>query len=217
MISEPASLFWRLIREFTIVRAWRITSSANTVDSLLLANRKSAKARIFTSKPDLFVPKMRAAQISRPGGPLEIVEREIPEPGAGWVRVRVQACGICHSVSLVKEGHLGGLQYSRVPGHEVVSVIGAVGEGVTAWKPGQRVGVGWRGGPYDGCRCNGGDAGWFGTRRHFDDRRCAGSHLSFASPPDLRKASSQGLVFRHCPEFARHAQVQCTDWSQIHE
>jgi D-arabinose 1-dehydrogenase-like Zn-dependent alcohol dehydrogenase len=90
--------------------------------------------------------KMRVVQVSRPNGPLEIVERPIPEPGAGTVRVKVLACGICHSDSLIKEGAYPGLQYPRVPGHEVAGVIDAVGSGVPNWKPGERVGVGWNGG-----------------------------------------------------------------------
>lgn len=87
--------------------------------------------------------KMRAVQVSKAGGALELVEREIPKPGAGQVLIKVQACGICHSDSLVKEGHWPGVQYPRIPGHEVAGVIESVGEGVNAWKPGQRVGVGW--------------------------------------------------------------------------
>src|SRR5213596_3798274 len=97
------------------------------------------------------MPKMRAAQITRSGGLFEIVEREIPQPGAGWVRIKVQACGICHSDSLVKEGQWPGLQYPRVPGHEVVGAVDAVGAGVAQWKPGQRVGVGWHGGHCGHC------------------------------------------------------------------
>lgn len=99
--------------------------------------------------------KMRAVQVSQPGGPFEIVEREIPEPIAGSVRVKVQACGICHSDSLTKEGHFPGIQYPRVPGHEVVGVIDVVGSGVAGWTAGQRVGVGWNGGYCgycDACR-----------------------------------------------------------------
>ena len=92
------------------------------------------------------MPKMRAVQIGSPKGPLEIVEREVPQPGPGSVRIRVQACGVCHSDSLVKEGHWPGLQYPRVPGHEVIGIVDAVGEGALPWKPGQRVGVGWHGG-----------------------------------------------------------------------
>ena len=101
------------------------------------------------------MPKMRAAQISRPGGAFELVEREIPEPAAGEVRIKVQACGICHSDSLVKEGHWPGIQYPRVPGHEVVGVVDSVGAGVAQWRPGQIVGVGWHGGNCgycDACR-----------------------------------------------------------------
>ena len=99
--------------------------------------------------------KMRAAQVSRPGGPFEIVEREIPQPAAGQVRIKVQACGVCHSDSMVKEGLWPGLQYPRVPGHEVIGTVDAVGSGVPQWKIGQRVGVGWHGGNCgycDSCR-----------------------------------------------------------------
>ena len=101
---------------------------------------------------------MRVAQITRPGGPLEVVEREIPQRQAGWGRVKVQACGICHSDSLVKEGQWPGLQYPRVPGHEVSGIVDAVGAGVAQWKPGQRVGVGWHGGHCGHCdACRSGD------------------------------------------------------------
>src|SRR5437764_5780519 len=87
---------------------------------------------------------MRAVQVAKAGGALELVERPIPEPGEGSVRIRVQACGICHSDSLVKEGHMPGIAYPRVPGHEVVGVIDAIGPGVPPrWAAGQRVGVGW--------------------------------------------------------------------------
>jgi D-arabinose 1-dehydrogenase-like Zn-dependent alcohol dehydrogenase len=104
------------------------------------------------------MPKMRAVQVPRPNGPFEIVEREIPEPGAGWVRIKIQACGVCHSDSLVKDGHWPGLQYPRVPGHEVVGIVDAVGAGVPEWKPGQRVGVGWHGGHCGHCdSCRRGD------------------------------------------------------------
>lgn len=94
---------------------------------------------------------MRVAQVSRPKGPFEIVERSIPEPTAGTVRIKVQACGICHSDALTKEGVFPGLQFPRVPGHEVAGVIDAVGPGVAAWRPGQRVGVGWNGGYCGQC------------------------------------------------------------------
>jgi D-arabinose 1-dehydrogenase-like Zn-dependent alcohol dehydrogenase len=102
--------------------------------------------------------KMRVAQVASPGGNFEIVDREIPQPETGWVRIRVQACGICHSDTLVKDGLWPGLQFPRVPGHEVVGVIDAVGTGVTQWKPGQRVGVGWHGGHCGYCdACRNGD------------------------------------------------------------
>jgi D-arabinose 1-dehydrogenase-like Zn-dependent alcohol dehydrogenase len=94
---------------------------------------------------------MRVAQVARPNGRFEIVERPIPEPGGGSVRIKVQACGICHSDSLIKEGGLPGIQYPRVPGHEVAGVIDAVGAGVAGWTPGQRVGVGWNGGYCGHC------------------------------------------------------------------
>lgn len=87
--------------------------------------------------------KMRAAQVPAPNAPFEIVEREIPEPGAGQVRIRVEACGVCHSDSLTKEGLWPGLQFPRVPGHEVIGVIDAVGTGVSSVSGGERVGVGW--------------------------------------------------------------------------
>lgn len=90
--------------------------------------------------------KMKAVQVGKPGGNFEIVERSIPEPGRAQVRIKVEACGICHSDVLVKEGLWPGLQYPRVPGHEIAGRIDAVGSDVAQWKPGQRVGVGWHGG-----------------------------------------------------------------------
>jgi D-arabinose 1-dehydrogenase-like Zn-dependent alcohol dehydrogenase len=98
---------------------------------------------------------MRAVQVSRPGGPFEMVEREFPQPGPRQVRVKVQACGLCHSDSLTKEGHFPGVTYPRVPGHEVAGVIDAVGSEVPRWRVGQYVGVGWLGaycGYCDSCR-----------------------------------------------------------------
>jgi D-arabinose 1-dehydrogenase-like Zn-dependent alcohol dehydrogenase len=98
---------------------------------------------------------MKAVQISKPGGNFEVVERPVPQPGRGQVRIKVEACGICHSDALVKEGLWPGLQYPRVPGHEIAGRIDSVGADVTQWKPGQRVGVGWHGGhcfTCDPCR-----------------------------------------------------------------
>jgi D-arabinose 1-dehydrogenase-like Zn-dependent alcohol dehydrogenase len=104
------------------------------------------------------MPGMRAVQVSRPGGPFEIVERQIPEPGAGLVRIKVQACGICHSDSLTKEGLFPGIQYPRIPGHEVVGTVDGLGAGVTGWTPGERVGAGWNGGYCGHCNsCRRGD------------------------------------------------------------
>src|SRR5713226_9240894 len=102
--------------------------------------------------------KMRVVQVSRPNGPLEIVEREIPEPAAGSVRIKVEACGVCHSDSVTKEGTWPGIQYPRVPGHEIAGTIDAVDTGVSGWTAGQRVGVGWHGGHCGYCdSCRRGD------------------------------------------------------------
>jgi 2-desacetyl-2-hydroxyethyl bacteriochlorophyllide A dehydrogenase len=101
---------------------------------------------------------MRAAQVGNAGGDFEIVERPIPEPGPGEVRIKVEACGICHSDVLVKDGLWPGLQYPRVPGHEIAGRVDAAGPGVTQWKVGQRVGVGWHGGHCFQCEpCRRGD------------------------------------------------------------
>src|ERR1019366_2044492 len=99
--------------------------------------------------------RMKAMQIGKPGGNFELVERNIPEPARNQVRIKVEACGICHSDALVKEGHWPGIQYPRIPGHEIAGRIDAVGADVANWKPGQRVGVGWHGGhcfTCDPCR-----------------------------------------------------------------
>jgi D-arabinose 1-dehydrogenase-like Zn-dependent alcohol dehydrogenase len=102
--------------------------------------------------------KMKVAQVPKPGTDFEIVEREIPEPGSGHVRIRVQACGICHSDVIIKEGLFPGMSYPRVPGHEVAGVIDEVGAGVKDWKKGERVGVGWHGGQDGTCpACRKGD------------------------------------------------------------
>src|SRR6202522_2786045 len=102
-----------------------------------------------------FMPKMRAVQVAKAGGPLELVELEIPEPESGAVRIKVQSCGVCHSDSVTKDGLFPGIQYPRVPGHEVIGIIDALGPNVPRWKVGQRVGVGWNGGfcgYCDSCR-----------------------------------------------------------------
>jgi D-arabinose 1-dehydrogenase-like Zn-dependent alcohol dehydrogenase len=103
--------------------------------------------------------KMRAVQVSQPKGPLELVERDIPEPDPDTVRIKVQACGICHSDSYTKDGLVPGIQYPRVPGHEVIGLLDAVGANVAGWTAGQRVGVGWHGGNCGYCEaCRRGDA-----------------------------------------------------------
>ena len=101
---------------------------------------------------------MRAMQVVRPSGPLEIVERKIPEPATGFVRIKIEACGICHSDAMTKEGLWPGIEYPRVPGHEIAGVVDAIGAGVAGWKEGQRVGVGWHGGHCGYCdSCRRGD------------------------------------------------------------
>jgi D-arabinose 1-dehydrogenase-like Zn-dependent alcohol dehydrogenase len=104
------------------------------------------------------VATMKTAQVPRPGAEFQIVEREIPDPGPGEVRIKVQACGVCHSDAFTKEGSWPGIQYPRVPGHEVVGLVDRVGAGVAGWTKGQRVGVGWHGGHDGTCReCRRGD------------------------------------------------------------
>src|SRR6188508_766108 len=102
--------------------------------------------------------KMKAAQVSKAGGPFELVERDLPEPGRGQVRVKVEACGVCHSDALVKDGVWPGPQFPRVPGHEIAGRVDALASDVTTWQEGQRVGVGWHGGHCFVCQqCRRGD------------------------------------------------------------
>lgn len=104
------------------------------------------------------IAPMKSAQISKAGGDFEIVERDIPKPSAGEVRIKVQACGVCHSDALTKEGLWPGIEYPRVPGHEVAGIVDDLGTGVSEWKKGQRVGVGWHGGQDGTCPlCRRGD------------------------------------------------------------
>ena len=100
----------------------------------------------------------RAVQVPAPGAPFELIQKEFPEPGTGQVRIRVQACGVCHSDSLTKLGHWPGIQFPRVPGHEIAGIVDAVGPDVPLFKPGQRVGLGWHGGHCNFCEpCRRGD------------------------------------------------------------
>jgi len=108
--------------------------------------------------PKIAITPMKVAQIPKAGADFEITDREIPQPGAGHVRIKVQACGVCHSDVLTKEGLWPGIQYPRVPGHEVTGIIDELGEGVSGWTKGQRAGVGWHGGHDGTClACRRGD------------------------------------------------------------
>ncbi len=123
---------------------------------------------------------MRVVQVSKPKGPFELREREMPEPGAGAVRIKVEACGICHSDSYTKEGTWPGIQYPRVPGHEIAGIIDAVGTGVTGWTRGQRVGVGWYGGHCGYCdSCRRGDFGMCQNAREVTGITFDGGYAEF--------------------------------------
>jgi D-arabinose 1-dehydrogenase-like Zn-dependent alcohol dehydrogenase len=112
----------------------------------------------FMATTKVGIAPMKVAQVPKAGADFQIVEREIPEPGAGEVRIKVQACGVCHSDVLTKEGMWPGIQYPRVPGHEVAGIVDTVGEGVAGWTQGQRAGVGWHGGHCGHCdSCRRGD------------------------------------------------------------
>jgi D-arabinose 1-dehydrogenase-like Zn-dependent alcohol dehydrogenase len=115
-------------------------------------------AWVQRARGDYAMAKMRVVQVARPKAPLEVVERDVPEAGPGTVRIKVDACGVCHSDVVVVEGLFPGIEYPRVPGHEVVGVVDAIGAGVAGFVKGQRVGVGWNGG-YDGTcdACRRGD------------------------------------------------------------
>lgn len=104
------------------------------------------------------IAPMKVVQVPRPGADFEILERAVPEPGAGQVRIKVQACGVCHSDVFTKEGSWPGIEYPRIPGHEVAGLLDELGEGVSGWTKGQRVGVGWHGGHDGTCLyCRRGD------------------------------------------------------------
>jgi D-arabinose 1-dehydrogenase-like Zn-dependent alcohol dehydrogenase len=108
--------------------------------------------------PAVAVDTMKVAQVPSPGADFKIIEKEIPTPAAGQIRIKVEACGVCHSDVLTKEGQIPGIQYPRVPGHEIAGVVDELGPGITEWKKGQRVGVGWHGGHDGTCLyCRRGD------------------------------------------------------------
>jgi D-arabinose 1-dehydrogenase-like Zn-dependent alcohol dehydrogenase len=146
---------------------------------------------------------MKAVRISKPRGDFEIVERPIPQPGRGQVRIKVEACGICHSDALVKEGVWPGLQYPRVPGHEIAGRVDAIGPEVTLWKPGQRVGVGWHGGHCFQCDpCRRGDFVLCQNEKitaiHFDggyaEYMVVGAEAVAAMPDDLSADEAAPLL-----------------------
>jgi D-arabinose 1-dehydrogenase-like Zn-dependent alcohol dehydrogenase len=121
-------------------------------------NQKILGGVMTTATTKLAAAPMRAAQIPAPGADFEIIEREIPQPHAGQVRIKVEACGVCHSDVFTKEGLFPGINYPRVPGHEVIGIIDELGAGVSGWTVGQRVGVGWHGGHDGTCTaCRRGD------------------------------------------------------------
>lgn len=146
---------------------------------------------------------MKAVQISKAGGNFDLVERPIPQPGRGQVRIKVEACGICHSDALVKEGHWPGIQYPRVPGHEIAGRIDSVGPEVTLWKPGQRVGVGWHGGhcfQCDACRrgdfllCANGKITAISFDGGYSEYMIAPAEAVAAMPDDLPAAEAAPLM-----------------------
>ena len=146
--------------------------------------------------------KMRAVQVPTAKGPFQLVEREIPVPVAGSVRIKVQACGICHSDEYAKEGTRPGITYPRVPGHEIAGLIDAVGRGVLGWEVGQRVGVGWHGGHDGTC-----DACLRGKFIHCRNVRVTGisydgGYAEYVVAPAVAVASMpQGLDFAEAAPF----------------
>jgi D-arabinose 1-dehydrogenase-like Zn-dependent alcohol dehydrogenase len=149
----PCQVLWRgafdgfSALKLHIIDKSYMVSYLTLVDNLA-SNQHNSSSNISYLRKKM---RMRSVQVSKPGGPLEIVEHNIPEPGLAQVRIKVQACGICHSDSLTKDGLWPGILYPRVPGHEIAGVIDAVGKDVNEWKSGQRVGVGWHGGHCGHC------------------------------------------------------------------
>jgi D-arabinose 1-dehydrogenase-like Zn-dependent alcohol dehydrogenase len=156
----PCQVLWRgafdgfSALKLHIIDKSYMVSYLTLVDNLA-SNQHNSSSNISYLRKKM---RMRSVQVSKPGGPLEIVDHNIPEPGLAQVRIKVQACGICHSDSLTKDGLWPGILYPRVPGHEIAGVIEAVGKDVNEWKSGQRVGVGWHGGHCGHCdSCRRGD------------------------------------------------------------
>jgi D-arabinose 1-dehydrogenase-like Zn-dependent alcohol dehydrogenase len=135
--------------------------------------------------------KMRAIQVASAKGPFQLVEREVPEPVAGSVRIKVQACGVCHSDEYAKEGTRPGIQYPRIPGHEIAGIIDAVGAGVAGWEAGQRVGVGWHGGHCGYCNsCRRGDFVTCSKARQITGLTCDGGYAEYV----LASAGALALI-----------------------
>jgi D-arabinose 1-dehydrogenase-like Zn-dependent alcohol dehydrogenase len=136
------------------------TASDGSVGTRLVCDAREGaqEAEGTMARTQVAVASMTVAQVAKPGTELRIVEHEVPQPGAGQVRLKVQACGVCHSDAFTVEGTWPGIQYPRIPGHEVAALVDQVGAGVAGWKTGQRVGVGWHGGHDGTCRqCRRGD------------------------------------------------------------
>ena len=159
---------------------------------------------------------MKAIQVANAGGELELVERNVPRPEAGWVLLRVEACGVCHSDVLVKEGQWPGLQYPRVPGHEVAGVIEELGDNVTTWKKGQRVGVGWYGGHCGQCApcrrgnlisCRNGRITGFTHDGGYQEHMVAPAHSLAAIPDGIAAVDAAPLMCAGITTFnaLRHA------------
>jgi D-arabinose 1-dehydrogenase-like Zn-dependent alcohol dehydrogenase len=170
---------------------------------------------------------MKAVQVGKPGGDWEIVDREIPQPGPGQVRIKVEACGICHSDMLVKQGLWPGLQYPRVPGHEVAGRIDALGAGVALWKEGQRVGVGWHGGHCfvcDPCRrgdfmmCRNGKITGFTHDGGYAEYMIAPAEGVAALPNEIPAAEAAPLLCAGITVFnaMRHSGARAGDLVAVH-
>ena len=140
------------------------------------------------------VATMKVAQIAKPGSDFEVVEREVPTPGTGDVRIKVMACGVCHSDAFTKEGTWPGIQYPRVPGHEVIGIVDDVGPVVSRWKKGQRVGVGWHGGHDGTCReCRRGEFSHCENRRVPGVSYDGGYQQYMVAPAEVLVAIPDGL------------------------
>jgi D-arabinose 1-dehydrogenase-like Zn-dependent alcohol dehydrogenase len=168
------------------------------------------------------MPMMRVMQVEKAHGAFELVERPVPEPGPDQVRIRVEACGICHSDLLAKEGYWPGIAYPRVPGHEVAGRIDKLGSGVTNWKPGQRVGVGWHGGhcfTCDPCRtgdfinCERGRISGLTDDGGYADFMLASTHALARIPDELGAVEAAPLLCAGVTTFnaLRHSGARAGD------